>query len=255
MTNCKFLYDNLWKGVEGVDLMMTALTEAINFPVTNTQRRIPGRRWRSTNCVDDQTITVNFYAEISAEAFCIRGNNFSENAVITIQANTEDAWVTPPFEAQLSPVNNRVMAAYFGADPVVYQFWRLVISDVGNPDGYIEVGPIFLGPAFTPAVNYKNGGAFTPEDLSVITISAGGQRTVVVQDQPGVWQYAFRTSEKSAFELIRAVVGRSLPFWFCEDPEADDPNEATQYVVATSWKWDHVHMNVWNLTLTLSEEM
>jgi hypothetical protein len=254
MANCKFLYDNLWKSIEGVDLTMTASTEETNFPVTNTQRRIPGRRWRSTNCVDDQTITVNFYAEVSVEAFCIRGNNFSADAIVTIQGNTEDVWVTPGFEAILSPIDERVMAAYF--DPAVtYQFWRLLISDVGNLDGHIEVGPIFLGPAFTPEVNYKNGGAFTPVDLSVITISAGGQRTVVVQDQPGAWQYAFRTSEKPAFELIRAAVGRSLPFWFCEDPEADDVNEVTQYVVATAWKWDHVHMDVWNLTLTLSEEM
>jgi hypothetical protein len=84
-------------------------------------------------------------------------------------------------------------------------------------------------------------------------MSAGGQRTVVVQDQPGAWQYMFRTSEKVNFETIRAAVGRSLPFWFCEDP--DDPNTKTQYVVALSWKWDHVHLDVWNLTLTLAEEM
>ena len=252
MANCKFLYDNLWKGIEGTDLTMTALSEETNFPVTNTQRRIPGRRWRSTGCVEDQTITVNFYAEVAVQAFCIRGNNFSSDAVVKIQGNDEDVWADPGFEATLSPIDERVMAVYFD-DPVTYQYWRLLISDATNPDGYVEAGPIFIGPCFTPLVNYKNGLAFTPEDLSIITTSAGGQRTVVVQDQPGAWQYIFRTSEKVNFETLRAAVGRSLPFWFCEDP--DDPNTKTQYVIATAWKWDHVHMDVWNLTLTLAEEM
>lgn len=255
MANCKFLHDNLWKGIEGVDFETTVSSEETNFPATNTQRRIPGRRWRTTNCVDDQYIVRNFYEEVSVEAFCIRGNNFSAGAVVTIQGNTEDVWIAPPFEALLSPINSRVMAAFFGDDPVVYQYWRLVISDPTNPDGHIEVGPIFMGPVFTPAENYKNGGTFNPDDLSVINISAGGQRTVVVRDQPGMWQYSFRTSEKPAFEEVRLAVGRSLPFWFCEDPEADDPNKVTQYVVATGWKWDHQYMDTWNLTLTLAEEM
>jgi hypothetical protein len=255
MATCKFLYDNLWKGAEGVDLTMVASSEATNFPVTNTQRRIPGRRWVSTNCVGYQTITVNFYAAVTAEAFCIRGNNFSADAVVTIQGNDTDAWNDPGFEAILSPVNERVMAAYFGDDPIIYQYWRLQISDTENTDGHVEVGPVFLGTGFTPDRNYQNGGSFTPDDLSVITQGAGGQRTVVIQDQPGAWLYSFITEEKSAFETIRRAVGRSLPFWFCEDPEADDPNETTQYVLATSWSWSHVQADLWELTLTLSEEM
>jgi len=252
MANCKFLYDNLWKRT---DAELIASTEEINFPATNTQRRNPGKRWITTNCVEDQYIVRNFYEEVAAEAFAIRGNNFSADAVVKIQGNVEDSWDTPAFEAILIPIDERIMAAHFGPDPVTYQFWRLVISDPTNPDGHIEVGPVFLGPGFTPERSYRNDDTFEPEDLSVITKSAGGQRTVVVQDQPGLWQYSFRTKEKAAFEEIRKLVGQSLPFWFCEDPEADNPNEVTLYVVALGWKWKHVHLDVWDLTLTLAEEM
>jgi len=249
MAKCRFLYDNLWKTAT-----LTASTAEVNFPVTNTQKRAPGRRWWSTTIVTDQTIVADLGADdIPAKAFFIRGNNFSAAAVVTIQASlTNDVagWATPAFEAILSPVDNTMMGTFF--DEQIFQFWRLLISDIDNPNLHVEAGPIFLGPYFQPAYSYKAGTTGTPEDLSVITKSAGGQRTVVIHAQPGVWQYEFRTAEKPSFETIRRAVGWSLPFWFCED--SDVPN-ATLYVVATAWEWEHYNLSTWTLTLSLAEEV
>lgn len=249
MANCRFLYDNIWKAAT-----LTALTEEVNFPVEMTQKRAPGRRWRSTTVVTDQTIVADLGADdIPAKAFFIRGNNFSAAAVVTIQASlTDDAggWAAPAFEAVLSPVDNVMLGAFF--DEQIYQYWRLLISDATNPDLYVETGPIFLGIYFEPAVNYKIGGTATPVDLSVITTSAGGQRTVVIHDQSGVWQYAFRTAEEASFETIRRLVRCSLPFWFCKD--SDVPN-ATLYVIATAWEWEHLYLTTWTLILSLAEEI
>jgi hypothetical protein len=251
MAKCRFLYDNLWKTAT-----LMASTAEVNFPVTNTQKRAPGRRWWSTTIVTDQTIVADLgadYATKPAWAFSIRGNNFTTAAVVTIQATHEDEaghWAAPDFEAVLSPVDNKMMGTFF--DEQIFQFWRLLISDIDNPNVHVEAGPIFLGPYFQPAYSYKAGTTGTPEDLSVITKSAGGQRTVVIHDQSGVWQYAFRTSEKPSFETIRRAVGWSLPFWFCED--SDVPN-ATLYVVATAWEWEHYNLSTWTLTLSLAEEV
>ncbi|MCJ7643333.1 MAG: hypothetical protein MUP28_02500 [Candidatus Aminicenantes bacterium] len=249
MAKCRFLYDNIWKTAT-----LTALTSEVNFPVTNTQKRAPGRRWRSTSVVADQTIVANLGAvDIPATAFSIRGNNFTAAAVVTIQAshgNDVAHWAAPDFAAVLSPIDNAMMGTFF--ETQTYQYWRLVISDAANPILYVEAGPIFLGTHFEPAYSYKAGTTGTPEDLSVITKSAGGQRTAVIHDQAGVWQYAFRTDEKSAFETIRRAVGWSLPFWFCED--SDVPNAAL-YVVATAWEWEHLYLTTWTLTLTLAEEI
>jgi len=251
MANCRLLYDNRWKAATTI---LTASTAEAYFPATNTQKRAPGRRWRSTTIVTDQTIVADLgAADIPATGFFIRGNNFSAAAVVTIQATHEDEaghWAAPDFEAVLSPVDNTMMGAFF--ETQTYQYWRLVISDTANTDLYVEAGPIFLGLYFEPAVNYKIGGTATPEDVSVITKSAGGQRTAVIHDQPGIWQYAFRTDEKATFETIRRAVGWSLPFWFCEDP--DVPN-ATLYVVATAWEWEHLYLTTWTLTLSLAEEV
>jgi len=249
MAKCRFLYDNLWKTAT-----LTASTAEAYFPATKTQKRAPGRRWWSTTIVTDQTIVADLgAANIPATAFLIRGNNFSATAVVTIQATHEDEaghWAAPDFAAILSPVDNTTMGAFFAAQ--TFQFWRLLISDIDNPNLHVEAGPIFLGTYFEPAYSYKAGTTGTPEDLSVITKSAGGQRTVVIHDQPGVWQYAFRTSEKPSFETIRRAVGWSLPFWFCED--SDIPN-ATLYVVATAWEWEHYNLSTWTLTLSLAEEV
>lgn len=362
MANCQFLYDNIWKAAT-----LAALTEEVNFPVEMTQKRAPGRRWRSTSVVADQTIVAdlgtaglpgqlflinnsNHYLDFSeggaeivatltngvytagnlcveiktqldaggaetytvthstttgfftiaatgnfellwssgthaialtdchvclgfdpaaddtgaatytsdviyfpATAFFIRGNNFSSSAVITIQASHDNDgghWAAPDFEAVLSPIDNTMMGAFF--DEQSYRYWRLLISDATNPDFYAEAGPMFLGTYFEPVINYKIGGTATPVDLSVITMSAGGQRTVVIHDQPGVWQYVFRTAEKPSFENVRRMVGWSLPFIFCED--SDVPNAAL-YVVATAWEWEHLHLTTWTLTLTLAEEI
>jgi len=251
MANCRFLYDNRWKAATTI---LTASTAETYFPATKTQKRAPGRRWRSTTVVTDQTLTADLgAANIPATAFLIRGNNFSATAVVTIQATHEDEaghWAAPDFAAVLSPVDNTTMGAFFEAQ--TYQYWRLLISDAANTDLYVEAGPMFLGLYFEPAVNYKIGGTATPEDVSVITKSAGGQRTVVIHDQPGIWQYTFRTAEKTSFETIRRLVGWSIPFWFCED--SDVPN-ATLYVVATAWEWEHLHLTTWTLTLSLAEEV
>jgi hypothetical protein len=249
MAKCRFLYDNNWKAAA-----LTALTEELNFPVEMTQKRAPGRRWRSTTVVTDQTIVANLGAvDIPAKAFFIRGNNFSAAAVVTIQASLTDdvgGWAAPAFEAVLSPIDNTMVGAFF--DEQIYQYWRLLISDAANPDLYVEAGPIFLGIYFEPAFSYKAGTTGTPEDLSVITKSAGGQRTVVIHDQPGIWQYEFRTSEKPSFETIRRLVGWSLPFIFCED--SDVPNDA-HYAVSTAWEWEHLYLTTWTLTLSLAEEI
>jgi hypothetical protein len=234
MANCRLLYNNVWKAATTI---LTASSAELNLPVTNTQKRASGRRWRSTSIVTDQTIVADLgAADIPAQAFFIRGNNFTSAAVVKIQGNDSDSWDAPAFEATLSPVDNNMMGVFF--DEQTFQYWRLLISDAANPDLYVEVGPIFLGSYFQPAVNYK---------------IAGGQRTVVIQDQPGVWQYSFRTAEKESFETIRRLVGRALPFWFCEDP--DDPNTTTRYAVATAWAWAHLYLTTWTLVLSLAEEI
>jgi len=253
MAKCRFLYDNIWKSAT-----LTASTSATNFPATHTQKRAPGRRWRSTTIVTDQSIVANLgagFASLPVKAFFIRGNNFSAAAVVTIQAtHTNDAghWAAPDFEAILSPVDNVMMGVFFAEQ--IKQYWRLLISDAANTDFYVEVGPCFLGTYFQPVYNYAPGRPTNSEDLSVITKSAGGQRTVVIQDQPGIWQYDFTVSEKSSFETIRQLVGCSVPFFFCED--SDIPNTRTRYSVATSWRWRQVSQATWwTLDLGLAEEI
>ena len=87
---------------------------------------------------------------------------------IKIQANDVDTtagWLSPSTStsiAGLATDNPRLSLAVL--DSRVW--WRLLIEDVGNSAGYIELGKFYLGAAVTPLINVSDRLVNSPEDFS-----------------------------------------------------------------------------------------
>ncbi len=60
-------------------------------------------------------------------------------------------------------------------DQITARYWRLLLIDPGNPDGYLQIGRIFLGLYDEYARNVGYGWGFSYEDDSAVSRSVGGQ--------------------------------------------------------------------------------
>jgi hypothetical protein len=56
------------------------------------------------------------------------------------------------------------------------RYWRLQITDESNADGYIELARLWMGPLWSPQINYDFGVQFGWEPRSVSEYSLGGVR-------------------------------------------------------------------------------
>lgn len=54
------------------------------------------------------------------------------------------------------------------------RYWKIEIDDVGNPDGYVHLGRLFMAPSFTPAVNPEYGAEIGYEDPTEVVTSLSG---------------------------------------------------------------------------------
>jgi hypothetical protein len=113
-------------------------------------------RYRSSGLDNPNWIEIDFGSAQSITCFCLIDHNFTDSAIVTLQANDNSdstAWDSPPFEEVLT-VDGQTIYKVFSA--VSYRYWRLEIDDNGNPDAYIEIGEIFLGNQLT-INDYKYG--------------------------------------------------------------------------------------------------
>ncbi len=130
----RFLDDNL---IDGASL--TASTENASYPVSNIQDPHLASVYRST--ATSANIVMNMGMSMDADIVFIANHNFTDSATVTLEANSSDSWGAPPFSESLT-VEDLINEAFTSAS---YQYWRIVIADAGNTDGYLKIGGMGLG--------------------------------------------------------------------------------------------------------------
>jgi hypothetical protein len=134
----KILYENKIE-----DATITGSTEAFNYEASSVIDIRTLKTWHTTGCTSENVV---FELDAAAEfdSIGIVNHNFTDDAVITIQANATDSWGAPSFEQVLTTWNEYIMFCFFDST-TSYKFWRLLIADTTNTDGFIEIGYISLG--------------------------------------------------------------------------------------------------------------
>ncbi len=148
---------------------ITVSSEDANFPSSNLKHPFRSKRWRSTG-VTTEWIVYDLQTAEEIDSVVLLwpkedGIRLSNSATVTIQANATNVWTAPAVSQVLTINNDYELASHYFASAQSYRYWRLLIQDVGNPNGFVELGVLWLGKSIS-IQNAENGFEFTLIDKS-----------------------------------------------------------------------------------------
>jgi hypothetical protein len=123
------------------DADLTPNVENPLLPVENIQDSHLGRVWRTTGLTTTAQIVIDLGSAQDISCIGLAGLNITDDATITIEANSSDSWGAPPFSTTLDVAET--MLKFIPTQ--TYRYWRVTIADPTNPDFYVEVGRVYLG--------------------------------------------------------------------------------------------------------------
>lgn len=100
-------------------------------------------------------IVIDMGSASNPSAFVLAGKRnsalgISSTATVKIQGNGTDVWTAPSFD-QTVTYSEDGMSYFSDSGFGAYRYWRIEITDLDNPNGYIEVSNIYLGEVFETA--------------------------------------------------------------------------------------------------------
>lgn len=234
MSNVLFLSPR-WIDAAGV----TASSEEGLLTVDHVQTSRPDQVWRATGATAEY-IAWDFGEDVVVEALALVAHNLSTDATLRLRLATSEAGVTaaPGFDSGVvsawpssgkpdDPDWQSYFSLVLAANNTGYRYGRVDIADPTNADGYVQVGRLFVGPAFVPTVNVDLNpslGLVSPDEAgrSAFGHAYGDNRgpaarvmslpmSAIDEDEMG----------DELFELQR-YCGLAKDFGFCLDPEADE---------------------------------
>lgn len=192
-----------------------------NYPITNLQNKRRLRKARSTTT--SATIEIALPGSITVGVIALCSHNLSNAATVAITCGTfsssETVYPAPVF---VSPDYAVVV------DPdTTATSCTITISDAGNADGYVEVGRVFIGPAFRPSTCVDWGFSDGLISASTMQESLGGPEYFMDLTARRSWRGQFSwltTAEAAQLRTIMRVqdIGYEL-YWV---PREDAPPES-----------------------------
>jgi hypothetical protein len=148
---------------------ITASTSDSNFPVSNLTSPFRSKRWRSTSDTS-QWVVFDLATTEDINSIVILwpredGIRLSNSVTLKIQANATNVWTSPSVDQALTIDNTYMCASHFFSTDQSYRYWRVSISDAGNPYGYVELGTVWIGKSITLDPP-ENGFKFAVADTS-----------------------------------------------------------------------------------------
>jgi len=163
---------------------------------------------------------LSFDLGAPAELRCgiLLDHNLGAGGTVTLQGSAVPAWTNPP-ASQALPGDDRVRVAYF--DAVTYRHWRLLIDDVGNPNGYTAGGVVYLGAYLEPSRAHRQGFEVDREEHSELTFGDHGAHFLDEKPSRRVWKLDFNLmpeADRAGFEEMANHVRRGRCFFMALDP-------------------------------------
>lgn len=119
-----------------------------DYDVLNLNQDIDERVWRSQPSIVSSIILTNdsqLPQGIFLNTLCVRNHNLTSSASVVLQASNDSMFATVDEEIpiQITPDN----LFYIAPDDAIagYRYRRFIIDDPGNPDGFVQFGPVLMG--------------------------------------------------------------------------------------------------------------
>ena len=234
------------------DYTLIASSAEADYPINNVKNPHLSLRWRATGDTSE-TITMDS-TDLDPDGAFIAGTNLTASAVVKIQGNATDIWTSPSVNITMEKKDG----IYYSYSSLLttMKYWRFIIADATNPDGYIEVGRAWLGDSIEvegPHTNFVE----TRNNTSITTISLSGQSYGDVGYIYRSWNMAFPfwdDIEKGNIEDFSDYVNKAKPF-FVQFADRDDIILGPFYCILTNnIDLDHIKtLNVWSGQLNIRE--
>lgn len=246
----RFSYINL---TDSADLNPSSQTTEL--PASNIQDPIPTKVWRTTG-TSSENLVLDLGAPKQATVVVLLEHNLTASATITLQANSSDSWSTPPFSANLDHHEKNIIKFFNQAQ---YRFWRLLLSDSGNPDNYLQLGRLWIGGHFQPDRDFHKNFTIETSDPTAIIYSDSGSKFATLRTPFRRLKISFpNTKQKTEFDQLLTTVNRSNNFIIALDPEntvwQDGLHNYTLYAhLDSDPQWSHRVNDRWALNLNIRE--
>jgi len=219
---------------------------------------------------EEEWIKWDFGISTNPAAFILIGKRndsiqISPSATIKLQGNETDVWSSPSYEATLT-YDDESMAVFSdeGLHTEPLRYWRLLIIDVTNPNGFVEVGAFMLGDYL---FSESRGKAQFPLNSAYIDrtetfFSEGGQSFSDIRDQSQEYGIEFAALQKADIEEFRnffVKFGTGIPFFVSMDTDAVFSTAANRRIVfvkfASEPDWSLDSPDNFSLSFDLREEL
>lgn len=206
--NLRILADFPSRGLDG-NSWTASFTAPGHFNVNNLNTDIVEEIWRSPDFVTFVTLDCDTQVPqgVYVDTIAILNHNITTSASVIVQATNDPTFTLVPY------VNTLVMAPspnfYFISPeyPLAgYRYWRFLIEDSTNPEGYLRIGSIlfgssiiFQGECFVDELDY------TLQDFTDTVKTAGFTNVAnsrALKKRLGL-EFRFLNSQKSNFSKMR----------------------------------------------------
>lgn len=182
---------------------LTGGSWAATLPRANLQNRIVAKVARSTDATLASTkFDIDIGADKVSRVAALIGHNFSLAAKYRLRCGTDATFVTNLFDSGWvdvwPPVYNSTdldwqalnwWSGKYLAEEIAgitwqkiidlgsamnARYWRFEIDDTTNTAGYVEIGRLFIGPAWQPTINMSYGAGIGWEDKTEVQEALSG---------------------------------------------------------------------------------
>ena len=144
------------------------------YPLTNIKTRYLYQRARSTDdLASSSTMVIDTGENQNIGVVALIRTNLTTNATVRIYGYTDAGLTALTYDSTALPVyDGGEWAHHF--TPTAARYFKIVISNPGNPDGYIELGRVFIGWRFMPEVCTDWGLNITVESKTAVLEALAG---------------------------------------------------------------------------------
>lgn len=256
---------------------VTASTTQGLLSADHLQTIRPDEVWRATGCAAEW-VAWDFGENIIVEALVALAHNLSADAMwryrlagsaaaVTAAPAVDTGLFSPwPLSGKPEDPGQSPFSLALATNGIGYRYGRLDIVDPTNPDGFVQVGRLYAGPAFVPEINVDINpslGLISPDEVGRTAFGqAYGDNRGPAARVMQIPMSALDVDEMNAemFELQR-YCGLAKDFAFCLDPAATTHfhRYAGQFRFSTlnaftaQPAWNDSGRQIWQTTLALEE--
>lgn len=257
----RLFYNNKIKTVAHSLIADSAQT---NYPALNLMTDNYSQTWRTLDAATSHNVVNDFVIGVQIDTVFLGNVNLTSSSTVTIQGNATDSWGAPSFSEVLTvsglgqdPKHRNLYHELSSAQ--TFRFFRLLISDTTNPDGFYEIGEWWIGLRVALAANQQHEIQHTQtfERNNIENVTEYMQKYVYTRAERRVfrikWEKATAATRTELRKLERFVKGSGLPFVYVLDPFAT-PKESFFVRINGDLVVEQNANDNYDMTLTLDEE-